>query len=129
MSNTITIELCAEDRARLDKLAELMEKQLTAKSGEDLFFFTRDLDLREPENVGDLLLSHIFEISQDNEPLPFLGQASYSLTECDFIRKPLYFPIGRCELALKRQLFIVPVGFGERRNGIYHLNGNSRLFR
>lgn len=35
--NNITIELCAEDRARLDKLAELMERQLTAKSGEVLF--------------------------------------------------------------------------------------------
>ena len=29
MSNTITIELCAEDRARLDRVANLMEAQIT----------------------------------------------------------------------------------------------------
>lgn len=30
--NHITIELCAEDRARLDRIAELLEKQATVKS-------------------------------------------------------------------------------------------------
>ena len=31
MSNTITIELCAEDRARLDRLAEAMERKTCDK--------------------------------------------------------------------------------------------------
>lgn len=32
MSNTITIELCAEDRARLDRLNDLLEKRVTQAS-------------------------------------------------------------------------------------------------
>lgn len=32
MSNTITIELCAEDRARLDRLAEALEARATQES-------------------------------------------------------------------------------------------------
>ena len=32
MSNTITIELCPEDRARLDRLAEALEKRVTQEA-------------------------------------------------------------------------------------------------
>ena len=55
MSNTITIELCAEDRARLDRLAEAMERKACDKCVENVTAYfkavgtsTEELEATEP---------------------------------------------------------------------------------
>ena len=51
MGNTITIELCAEDRARLDRLAEALERKACDKCVENVveYFKTAKNDIQEQE--------------------------------------------------------------------------------
>jgi len=43
--------------------SSIFSRHLLTQKGHDLFFLARDLDLRESEQVGDLLLSHIAVVS------------------------------------------------------------------
>lgn len=51
MSNTITIELCQEDRARLDRLAEALERRACDKCVHTITEFMKGLATSKPDPV------------------------------------------------------------------------------
>lgn len=67
MSNNITIELCAEDRARLDRLAEALERQCCERCVQSALKTLNDLQKQaEPDPVQQKLA----EVLADTEKAP-----------------------------------------------------------
>ncbi len=63
MSNTITIELCTEDRARLDRLADLLEKR-SLQAGELLTIGAAESKTAEPDPVQAALAETLSKVTK-----------------------------------------------------------------
>lgn len=63
MSNNITIELCAEDRARLDRLAEALERRVTQAE----FIMAQEYGPAEPDPIQQKLTEVLANAKQAAE--------------------------------------------------------------
>lgn len=70
MSNNITIELCAEDRARIDRLTEAMERRACDKCVATAIEFTKSVPetKAEPDPVQAALAETLSKVSDPVEP-------------------------------------------------------------
>lgn len=66
MSNTITIELCAEDRARLDRLTQVLE---TRAAQVEKSFTANELRMKEAETIEEIQQRLADTLAKASEPV------------------------------------------------------------
>ncbi len=71
MSNTITIELCAEDRARLDRLAEAMERKTCDKCVTTAIDYLK----KDSDQIAPVQEDSVEEETAQPEPLKSVDRA------------------------------------------------------
>ncbi len=74
MSNTITIELCAEDRARLDRLAEAMERRTCDKCVTSAIQLVKNeqapVEAEAPKEINPVVEAPVEETPTQKDPEP-----------------------------------------------------------
>lgn len=68
MSNTITIELCAEDRARLDRLAEALERKACDKCVTTSMAYVKATTEPEQDEIQQKLAETLAKAGESVEP-------------------------------------------------------------